>query len=210
MKATASVSTSFAATHDRHRVGLLVTLTADPLEARRPVNVALVLDRSGSMEGAPLAHARDAALRFAGFLTARDRLAVVAFADEARLLFGPGPGNAPEAQRALRELTARGSTNLSGGWLEAHRQVSREPVEGTNRVLLLTDGQANRGVVEPAPLQEMVRGAAAQGVSTSCIGFGTEFNEDLLRAMSDAGRGHFWYVEAADQMSGAFEGKSRG
>jgi Ca-activated chloride channel homolog len=210
MKATASVSTSFAATHEHHRVGLLVTLAADPPAARPPINVALVLDRSSSMAGDPLTHARAAALPVAGFLTARDRLAVVAFADEARLLFGPGPGDAAEALRAIGGLTAEGCTNLSGGWLEAHRQVSRELVEGTNRVLLFTDGQANRGLVETTPMQGMVRGAAGQGVSTSCIGFGAEFNEDLLRAMSDAGGGHFWYVESADQMSGAFEGEIEG
>ena len=100
MKATTTVSTTFAATHDRHRVGLLVTLAGEAPAARPPIIVALVLDKSGSMSGEPLARAREAALRFVSFLTAQDRLSVVAFDDEVRLLYGPGPGNAPEAERA--------------------------------------------------------------------------------------------------------------
>ena len=84
VKATTSVSTTFAATHDRHRVGLLVTLAGELSAARPPINVALVLDRSGSMAGEPLAHAREAAIRFASFLSAEDRLSVVAFDDEVR------------------------------------------------------------------------------------------------------------------------------
>jgi Ca-activated chloride channel family protein len=210
MKATTSVSTTFAATHDRHRVGLLVNLTGEVATTRPPINVALVLDKSGSMSGAPLAHAREAALRFASFLSAEDRLTVVAFDDEVRLLFGPGAGNDAEAQHAIRRIGEGGSTNLSGGWLEGHRQVSQALVQGTNRVLLLTDGQANRGIVEVAALRDMIGGSAEHGVSTSCIGFGPHFNEELLRTMSESGGGHFWYVESVDQMTGAFEGEVEG
>ena len=77
MKATTSVSTTFAATHDRHQVGVLVTLAGDEPVTRPPINVALVLDRSGSMSGEPLAAAREAALRFTTFLTAQDRLSIM-------------------------------------------------------------------------------------------------------------------------------------
>jgi len=210
VKATTSVSTTFAATHDRHRVGLLVSLTGDASVKRPPINVALVLDRSGSMAGEPLAHAREAALRFASFLSAEDRLSVIAFDNDVRILFGPGAGNDPSAQHAIRQIYDGGSTNLSGGWLEGHRQVGQSIVQGTNRVLLLTDGQANQGITDPTALRGMAGGAASNGVSTSCIGFGPGFNEDLLRAMSESGGGHFWYVEALDQMTGAFEGEIEG
>lgn len=210
MKTTATVSTTFAATHDRHRVGLLVSLTGDQPVSRPPVNVALVLDRSGSMSGEPLAEARKAALRFASFLTADDRLTVVAFDHEIDLAYGPGPGNDPAAQEAIGRLTARGNTNLSGGWLEGHRQVSRGLVQGTNRVILLTDGQANAGVTDVAALRLLTAGAVDGQVSTTCIGFGPQFNEDLLKSMAEGGAGHFWYVEHADQMTGSFEGEIEG
>lgn len=210
MKTTAAVSTTFAATHDRHQVGLLVTLSGDQPTERAPVNVALVLDRSGSMAGEPLSEARKAALRFASYLGAADRLTVVAFDHEVQLLYGPGPGNNPEAAAAIRRITEGGNTNLSGGWLEAHRHLSRNPGAGTNRILLLTDGQANTGVTDVAALRLLATGAVDARVSTTCIGFGAHFNEDLLTAMATAGGGHFWYVEHADQMTGSFEGEIEG
>ena len=210
MKTTATVSTTFAATHDRHRVGLLVSLAGDQPVTRPPVNVALVLDRSGSMSGEPLAEARKAALRFASFLASGDRLTVVAFDNEVSLLFGPGAGNDPAAEAAIRGIAEGGNTNLSGGWLEGHRQVSRGLLEGTNRVILLTDGQANAGVTDVAALRLLTAGAVDGRVSTTCIGFGPHFNEDLLKGMADGGAGHFWYVERADQMTGSFEGEIGG
>jgi Ca-activated chloride channel family protein len=210
MKTTATVSTTFAATHDRNRVGLLVSLTGDQPVARPPVNVALVLDRSGSMSGEPLAEARKAALRFASFLSASDRLSVVVFDHEVDLVFGPGAGNDPLAQDAIRRITEGGNTNLSGGWLEGHRQVGRELVQGTNRVILLTDGQANVGVTDVAALRLLTAGAVDGRVSTTCIGFGPHFNEDLLKSMAEGGAGHFWYVEHTDQMTGTFEGEIEG
>lgn len=210
MKASTSVSTTFTAAHNRHQVGMLVTLAGDQPVTRPPINVALVLDRSGSMSGEPLAAARDAALRFASFLTAEDRLSVIAFDDDVDLLYGPGPGNDPGAELAIRRITDQGSTNLSGGWIEGHRQVSRGILQGTNRVILLTDGQANRGVVDVQALRRLAAGAADNQVSTTCIGFGPGFNEDLLQAMAEGGNGRFWYVETADQMTGSFEGEIEG
>jgi hypothetical protein len=115
-----------------------------------------------------------------------------------------------QAQHAIRQIYDGGSTNLSGGWLEGHRQVGQSIVQGTNRVLLLTDGRPTQASPIPTALRGMAGGAASNGVSTSCIGFGPGFNEDLLRAMSESGGGHFWYVEALDQMTGAFEGEIEG
>ncbi|MDZ4862871.1 MAG: VWA domain-containing protein [Gemmatimonadota bacterium] len=210
MKTTATVSTTFAATHDRHRVGLLVSLTGDQPVNRPPVNVALVLDRSGSMGGEPMVEARKAALRFASFLGANDQLTVVAFSHEVQLLYGPGPGNSPEAAAAINRISEGGNTNLSGGWLEGHRHLSRALLQGVNRILLLTDGQANAGVTDIPALRLLSAGAVEGKVSTTCIGFGPHFNEDLLTAMAEGGGGHFWYVEHADQMTGSFEGEIEG
>jgi len=210
MRTTTAVSTTFAATHDHHRVGLLVSLAGDPPAQRPPVSVALVLDRSGSMGGMPIVEARKAALRFASFLNATDRLTVIAFDTDAELLYGPGPGNSPEAVAAIHRIHEAGSTNLSGGWLEGHRHISRDPVPGVNRILLLTDGQANAGVTDIPALRLLSAGAVDSRVSTTCIGFGPQFNEDLLTAMAESGGGRFWYVEHADQMTGSFEGEIEG
>jgi len=210
MKTDVRLSTRFLTTQNAHQVGMLVTLDGETPVRRPPVNVALVLDRSGSMSGMPLEAAKDAAARFAAFLTPTDRLTVVTFDDTVRTIFGPGPAGTSAAAEAIARVAPGGSTNLSGGWLKGARLVGECLVEGTNRVVLLTDGQANVGVVEPEKLVGLAGDGAGHRVSTTCIGFGPGFNEDLLEPMARAGGGNYWYVESADQMAGIFEGEIEG
>lgn len=214
MRADVRLSTKFLTTQNAHQVGLLTTLTGEALTGRRaPINVALVLDRSGSMQGGPLAAAKEAARRFAGFLASEDRLSVVAFDDEVRTVFGPAPAgdaNATAALEAIGRLEAGGSTNLSGGWLKGLQYVQAGLVDGVNRVVLLTDGQANAGVTDVAQLVAMAGAGNGKRVSTTCIGFGEHFNELLLEPMARQGGGNYWYVERDDQMAGIFEEEIEG
>lgn len=210
MKTDVRLSTKFLTTQNAHQVGMLVTLEgADPVR-RAPINIALVLDRSGSMSGMPLEAAKAAATRFASFLSPQERLSVVVFDDSVDTIFGPAAGGDPDAADAIARVHVRGSTNLSGGWLQGRKLVEQGKVEGTNRVVLLTDGQANVGIVEPAKLLGLAQGGAGRRVTTTCIGFGAGFNEDLLEPMARAGGGNYWYVESDDQMSGIFEGEIEG
>ena len=102
MRADVQLSTRFLTTQNAHQVGMLVTLTGETPVRRAPINVALVLDRSGSMAGEPLEAAKDAARRFAGFLSPADRLAVVTFDDHVHTIFGPRRGGDPSAEEADR------------------------------------------------------------------------------------------------------------
>ncbi len=210
MKADIRLSTRFVTTQNAHQVGMLVTLTGEAPVTRPPINVALVLDRSGSMSGAPLDAAKEAAGRFASFLSHQDRLSVVVFDEEVQTIFGPAPAGDPSALEAIAHVYPGGSTNLSGGWLKGRKLVEKSLVEGTNRVVLLTDGQANAGVVDPAKLVGLAKSGAARRVSTTCIGFGAHFNEDLLEPMAAAGAGNYWYVESYDQMAAIFQGEIEG
>jgi Ca-activated chloride channel homolog len=210
MKVHTGLSTRFVTAQNAHQVGLLVTVEGERPPERPPINVSLVLDRSGSMSGEPLHAAREAALRFLGFLGPHDRVSVVTFDDAVRTEFGPGAGNDADAVEAVRRIRDGGTTNLSGGWLQGRTHVAAGLVQGTNRVVLLTDGLANQGVTEPQQLEQLARGAVDAGVSTTCIGFGGGFNEDLLRAMGTAGGGNFWYVEHTDQMGEIFAGEIEG
>jgi Ca-activated chloride channel family protein len=210
MHTNVEVSTKFLATQNAHQVGLLVTIGADAPVNRPPINVALVLDRSGSMSGEPLAAAKDAALRFTRFLSPADRLSIVAFDTGVLTVYGPRAGGDPAVEAAILPIGPGGSTNLSGGWLKGRSLVESGLVTGTNRVILLTDGQANHGITDAKELAALAGGAREKGVSTTTIGFGAGFNEDLLKAMSDAGRGNAWYVERADQMTGIFDEEIEG
>ncbi|HET7470642.1 MAG TPA: VWA domain-containing protein [Gemmatimonadales bacterium] len=210
MKTDVRLSTRFLTAQNAHQVGLLVNLEGETPVRRAPINVALVLDRSGSMSGAPLEAAKTAAARFVSFLAPQDRLSVVVFDDDVHTIFGPAAGGADAAAEAIGRVQAGGSTNLSGGWLKGRTLVEQGRVEGTNRVLLLTDGQANQGIVEPTRLIGLAHHASKARVSTTCIGFGRDFNEDLLESMARAGAGNYWYVESDDQMAGIFDGEIEG
>jgi len=210
MRAQVHLSTKFLTTQNAHQVGILTTLAGDTPPTRAPINVVLVLDRSGSMSGEPLAAALEAARRFAGFLGTNDRLAVVAFDDEVAVVSAPAPAGNPAVLDAISRIQAGGSTNLSGGWLKAFELAQAGMVDGVNRIVLLTDGQANAGITDLQALTAMTRGGAGSRVSTTCIGFGAGFNEDLLQALGREGRGNYWYVERDDQMAGVFEGEIEG
>lgn len=163
--------------------------------ARPPVNLAFVLDRSGSMSGAKLTVAARAVEEGLSRLQPTDRFSIVWFDDVVDVLVA-GTSATSDARRVaierLRGVTSGGSTDLSGGWLAGCEQVATERTHtGVNRVLLLTDGQANRGMTDPAELAHHAAELRLRGLSTSTFGVGDGFEEVLLQGMAQAGGGHF-------------------
>lgn len=185
---------------------------APPDEDRTPLNLSLVLDRSGSMWGEKLHAAREAAVQLVRRLAPEDVVSVIAYDEDVQVVAPPATGEDQEdLVRRIREIGPGGSTNLSGGWLRGMELVRLcQRTEGVNRVILLTDGLANVGVTEPSRLVELAANGAGGGISTTTIGFGQGYDEDLLRAMADAGRGGTWYVEKADQAAGIFDEELQG
>lgn len=189
------------------RVRVLLTITGVATAAARvPLGMALVLDRSGSMEGDKIGAARDAAAGLMRRLHPHDRVGVVLFDDVVETLSEPVTGAEQGGLlHQLAQVQARGSTNLSGGWLRGRDQMAPLPnLGGIRRVLLLTDGQANAGITDHAQLAALARSARALGISTSAIGFGADYDEVLLKAMADAGGGNLWHIERADQAQQVF------
>jgi Ca-activated chloride channel homolog len=203
-----------AEAHGRYSVRALLTLRgrARPDEGRIPLNLSLVLDRSGSMSGEKIRYARDAAALVAARLYPEDVISVVAFDDHVETVAEPGTGaEQTDLTRAIRGIETRGMTNLSGGWLRGRELVaSRRSPGGVNRVLLLTDGHANVGLTDHESLVGLALQGAETGISTTTIGFGTGFDEHLLRAMADAGGGHTYYIESAEQAPAIFDDELQG
>ena len=197
-------------THRSERF-VLVELEAPPSHAtsqRDPLNVAFVIDRSGSMSGAKLALARQAVETAVERLLPTDRFAIVAYDDRIDVVVESTPASREAKTMAvdrLRSIDARGSTNLGQGWLRGAEQVAAAQLGGTgsssvNRVLLLTDGLANQGITDPATLVGHAGELRARGVMTTTFGVGEDFDEQLLQSMADAGGGHFYFIADAAQI----------
>lgn len=185
---------------------------AAPLN-RPPLNISLVLDRSGSMaEHRKLPYAIDAARWVVENLAENDTLSIVVFGDQVTVLSAAGRVvNKPFLYHRLEEISPQGYTNLSAGLLEGIAQVSSRGTDGqVSQILLLTDGLANRGETKPAALRKIVEQARAQGIGLSTLGVGTEFNESLLADMAAAGGGRYTYVKTPEQIPAAFQDELRG
>jgi Ca-activated chloride channel family protein len=199
------------------RYCLLTVRAIDGGVPRVPLNLALAIDTSGSMHGGKLGRARDAAGLVVRHLTAIDRVAIVTYDDDARVV-APStpltPAGKTEILYQLGRIEAGGWTNLERGWATATEEVARSEVLSADgfaaearRVLLLSDGLANVGITSSDVLVEQARARGASGIATSTMGVGADFNGELLEAMARQGGGRFQYVESAPQIPDCVQGE---
>lgn len=174
--------------------------------ARAPINLALVIDKSGSMAGEKIARARQAALEAVRRLSRDDVVSLVAYDGGVRVLVPAGPlGDGEALTAAIMRLSAAGGTNLHGG-VEAGAGELRKHIEGAfiHRVILLSDGQANVGPQTPEALGSLGARLLREGIAVTTIGLGEDFNEDLMARLARRSDGNTYYVSRSEDLPRVF------
>ncbi len=174
----------------------VATASARDEERMPPLNLVLVIDRSGSMSGDRIAHVKEAVRELVDRLRPTDQIAIVSFNQTAQVdLSACQKADRQRIRQAIDRLEAGGSTNLHDGlmlgYAEAEKHLDRER---SNRVILLSDGITNTGVVDSAQIAQESRRYNERGIDLSTIGLGNDFNRQLLRDLADAGRGLIHFV----------------
>ncbi len=200
-----------------HQAGDELFMTVDvqaataEMTTRPPMSVAVVIDRSGSMSGDKLKQAKQAALGLIERLSARDRVALVQYDDSAQILLpstNMDPTGKARASAAIANIYDGGGTNLHDGMMLGVREVMSVASPGAlRRVILLSDGQANAGIVDMPTLTQAANQASMRGARLTTIGLGEDYNEELMEALAENGRGHYYYVRLARDLDRVFRGE---
>ena len=173
---------------------------------RAPVNVAIVIDKSGSMSGRKIKQAKRAAIMALGLLDSQDTISIVAYSSRVDILV-PAMRLRDRAmvERRIEEIYSGGSTALYDGVRVGGEQLERYlDREHVNRVILLSDGLANVGPKSPSALAELGYKLIERGISVTTLGLGMGYNEDLMTRLANVTDGNHAFVETADELERFF------
>jgi Mg-chelatase subunit ChlD len=212
--AFASERAHYPFAHNRDLLRFSIKTEAEGRQKGRPMNIVLLMDNSGSMERADRVRIIREALRvLASQLNPNDTFSVVTFARTARLWVDGVPGNqAAKVADDIGNLTPQGGTNLEDAMNLAYQTAQRHYLaNGINRVVLLTDGAANLGDVQPESLKAKVEAHRKEGIALDCFGVGWEgYNDDLLEILSRNGDGRYGFLNSPEEAASEFAGQLAG
>lgn len=206
---TGKLSHPFVATGTSDLFATLEVVGVDQPGVRRsPVNLAVVIDRSGSMAGSKIENARRAALKLVDLLTDEDRLSVVHYGTDVRVMGGvfATAENKDRLRRYIRGIADEGGTNIGDGLAAGRAQLQAASTDfRVNRLLLLSDGQPTVGVTSAGALANLVANLRRSGITVTALGVGADFNEDLMQRLADVGGGSYGFINNAVATADLFE-----
>ncbi len=199
---------SYALSTGQTRDHVLFRLRSAPnvMGRRLPLNIALVIDRSGSMEGDPLNYVKQACSYVVDLLEPNDILSVVTFEEQVDVLV---PARRVVNKTLLKEhinrLEVGNTTNLYDGLVVGCQQVASVMADGyVNRVLLLTDGDPTAGIKDFNSIVGQVAEQKGRGITIAALGFGPDYNEELMAGIARRSGGNYYYIARPDLIPEVF------
>ena len=194
---------------EKHTSYLKVSVTggqAPEEDNRAPINLSIVLDRSGSMSGQKIANAREAAKLAVSRLQSNDTVSIVTYGANVNVLV---PSTKLADKQAvydtIDDITSGGGTALFAGVSKGAQELRKfKKNEVINRVILLSDGQANVGPQTPKELGDLGASLAREGISITTIGLGNGYNEDLMNQLALRSDGNHSFVETPGELAQVF------
>lgn len=188
---------------------LLTKLSSSGLgnvKSRQPIHLGLIIDRSDSMKGKKIERTKEAAIQFINWLTRRDYICLITYDTECEVITPHIPlTDKQSVMQSIQMIQTGETTNLSGGWIMGLTElIINYEKNHFHHVILLTDGLANRGVTDHEKLITIGGKYHEKGVRTTTLGFGNDFDEDLLKSIADHSGGRFYYVENPEDIRKAF------
>ena len=174
---------------------------------RSPLNIAIALDRSGSMHGRPLNEAKLCIEMMIDRLNSDDHFSLVTYDNDVDVIVPATKVTNKEWLKAnVRSIRSGGMTALYDGWSSAAAEAAKNVTKkSVSRVLLLSDGQANEGLTNQDEIASHCAQMASVGVSTTTYGLSENFNENLMSAMAKSGKGMAHYGQTADDLADPFQ-----
>jgi Ca-activated chloride channel family protein len=208
IKLDTALATPVLLAEQKQNVYLRVSLTGLPFKEQKrvPINVALVIDKSGSMQGQKISNAKKAAIMAVEHLRPYDIISVITYDHQAEILLpATKASNKDMIIREINNLKAGGSTALYDGVEKGARELRKFlDRKRVNRIILVSDGLANVGPSTPEELGKLGSALGEENISVTTIGLGLGYNEDLMTRLAQKSDGNHAFVEQASDLVAFF------